>query len=202
MASKDRILRLKEETRVNILTAALQIVKEEGWQSLSLRKIADKIEYTAPIIYEYFANKEAILQELTRQGYTLLFNRLKEAKDQHQGPAEQIEAMWMAYWDFAFAEKEYYQVMYGVEVNCCAVQKKLEEAAWTADIFWDAIVELTKHKHPTEDEICTWYYTYWSIVHGLVSISIVNIGARSTRGDINTIVLKNAITGITRSIAD
>jgi len=52
MASKDRILRLKEETRCNILEAALQIVKEEGWQALSMRKIADMIEYTAPIIYE------------------------------------------------------------------------------------------------------------------------------------------------------
>ena len=43
MANKDRILRLKEETRMNILIAALRIVKEEGWQLLSLRKIADKI---------------------------------------------------------------------------------------------------------------------------------------------------------------
>jgi AcrR family transcriptional regulator len=198
MASKERILRLKEENRVNILSAALQIVKEEGWQALSLRKIADKIEYTAPIIYEYFANKEAILQELTRQGYALLFNKLKEAKEQHTEPAEQIEAMWMAYWNFAFAEKEYYQVMYGIEMNCCAYQQKFEEAAATADIFWDTIAELTKHKNPSEDDLCTWYYTYWSIVHGLVSINIVNIGARE---EIAKVVLKNAITGITNSIA-
>ena len=44
MASKERIQRLKEETRVNILDAAFTIVKEEGWQSLSMRKIADRIE--------------------------------------------------------------------------------------------------------------------------------------------------------------
>jgi len=198
MASKDRILRLKEDNRVNILTAALQIVKEEGWQALSLRKIADKIEYTAPIIYEYFANKEAILKELTRQGYCLLFNKLKEAKDGQPDPAAQLEAMWMAYWNFAFAEKEYYQVMYGVEMNCCAVKQKMDEARWTMDIIWDTITELTRHKNPTEDEICSWYYTYWSIIHGLVSINIVNIGASD---EINRIVLKNAITGITHSIS-
>ena len=61
MASKDRILRQKEETRNNILGAAYDIVKEEGWNGLSMRKIADRIEYTAPIIYEYFSNKEAII---------------------------------------------------------------------------------------------------------------------------------------------
>jgi len=52
MGSKERIARLKEDTRSNILDAALDIVKEDGWQALSMRKIADKIEYTAPIIYE------------------------------------------------------------------------------------------------------------------------------------------------------
>ena len=90
MASKDRILRLKEETRIKILEAALQIVKEDGWQALSMRKIADVIEYTAPIIYEYFANKEAILLELTRKGYLMLSRDLQEAKDKHLLPGKQL----------------------------------------------------------------------------------------------------------------
>jgi len=72
MGSKERIQRIKDENRTNILDAALQIVKEEGWQALSMRKIADIIEYTAPMIYEYFANKDAILNELANQGYLLL----------------------------------------------------------------------------------------------------------------------------------
>jgi len=199
MASKERIQRLKEETRTNILTAALQIVKEEGWQALSLRKIADLIEYTAPIIYEYFTNKEAILLELTRQGYKLLFTQIQEAKSKHRLPAKQLEAMWMAYWNFAFAEKEYYQIMYGVEMNCCAVQKSLGEAKWPANLFLDVIRDLAKGKNATEDELCMWYYTYWSIVHGLISINIVRIG---TTDEINRQILKNAIAGIARSITD
>ena len=85
MASKDRILRLKEETRINILDASLQIVKEDGWQALSMRKIADVIEYTAPIIYEYFSNKEAILRELTRKGFLILGRDMKAAKEKNTG---------------------------------------------------------------------------------------------------------------------
>src|ERR1700761_7095864 len=106
MGSKERIHRLKEQTRVNILDAAYDIVKDEGWQALSMRKIADKIEYTAPIIYEYYANKEAILLELTKKGYQLLADRMKGAAAKHPGPEEQIEAMWLAYWNFAFEQKE------------------------------------------------------------------------------------------------
>src|ERR1700740_564856 len=102
MASKDRIMRMKEENRKNILMASLNIVKEEGWQALSMRKIAEKIEYTAPMIYEYFANKEAIVLELTRKGFMILSRDMRAAKEQHETPEAQLEAMWLAYWNFAF----------------------------------------------------------------------------------------------------
>ena len=96
MASKERIQRLKEETKINILEAAYKIVKEEGWQALSMRKIADEIEYTAPIIYEYFSNKEAILAELNKKGYHYLTKEMEEAAKQHELPVDQLEEMWMA----------------------------------------------------------------------------------------------------------
>src|SRR3977135_3719187 len=114
MGSKERIHRLKEQTRINILDAAHDIVKEEGWQALSMRKIAEKIEYTAPMIYEYYANKEAILLELTKKGYLLLGEKMKEAASQHSTPEARLEALWLAYWNFAFEEQEYYQLMFGV----------------------------------------------------------------------------------------
>lgn len=198
MASKERIQRTKEETRQKILTAALHIVKEEGWQSLSLRKIADVIEYTAPIIYEYFANKEAILLELTRQGYALLSDKLRQAKEAHDSPAQQIEAMWMTYWNFAFAEKEYYQLMFGVEMICCEAKKSCPESEEPYDLISESIERLMAAKNPSEDEICRRYYTYWSIVHGLISINIVRKGATD---EINRQILTDAISGITLAIS-
>jgi AcrR family transcriptional regulator len=194
MGSKDRILRLKEETRINILEAALQIVKDEGWQALSMRKIADVIEYTAPIIYEYFANKEAILLELTRKGYLILARDLKEAKGKHRLPAKQLEAMWLAYWNFAFANKELYQVMYGVTTTFnCELANTMEEA----DLPWDLVTEVIGQlMHITDMDsgiICTKYYTFWSVVHGLVSINLLSKGFSD---EVNRQVLKDAIGGI------
>ncbi|GGG99904.1 TetR/AcrR family transcriptional regulator [Mucilaginibacter phyllosphaerae] len=198
MASKDRILRLKEETRTNILEAALQIVKEEGWQALSMRKIADVIEYTAPIIYEYFANKEAILLELTRQGYLKLSKQLQEAKDQHASPADQLEEMWLTYWNFAFANKELYQIMFGVTTSCsCEMVNKLPEAECPWNIFSASIGQLMGISDMDSDIICTKYYTFWSIVHGLVSINLLD---RGDSDKINRQVLRDAITGIIKSI--
>ncbi len=54
MGITERRLRQKEEVRNNILVTAWQMVKEEGWQSLSIRKIADAIEYSVPVIYDHF----------------------------------------------------------------------------------------------------------------------------------------------------
>src|SRR6202012_4448303 len=104
MGTLERKQRLKEEVRCRILEASWQIVKKEGWQALSMRKIADAIEYTAPIIYGYFENKDALMIEFTRKGYMHLTEYLKEAKAKHRLPAKQLEAMWFAYWNFAFAE--------------------------------------------------------------------------------------------------
>jgi AcrR family transcriptional regulator len=199
MASKDRILRLKEATRNSILDAALQIVKSEGWQALSMRKIADLIEYTAPVIYEHFANKDAILLELTRKGYLLLSKELKEAKSHHDSPAGQLEAMWIAYWNFAFANTELYQVMFGVSTNCvCDMVNNLSEAKLPWDLFSSSISELMQIPDLDSDIICTKYYTFWSVVHGLISINILG---RNSSDDINRQVLRDAITGIIRSIS-
>ena len=130
MASKDRILRQKEETRNNILEAAYSIVKEDGWQGLSMRKIADKIEYTAPIIYEYFSNKEAILNELTGKGFIKLSKELQNARAKFDKPEDQLEAMWMTYWDFAFTKTEMYQLMFGVQKTCCAQRSYAQEGPY------------------------------------------------------------------------
>lgn len=196
MASKDRILRLKEETRNNILDAACKIVKEEGWQGLSLRKIADAIEYTAPIIYEYFANKEAILQELTKKGYLVLNKDLIQAKKSKDNPAEQLEVMWLAYWKFAFENKEMYQLMFGVEMTTCHMVA-FPEVQTPYDLFTETIIEVMGDKNTDEDTICQKYYTYYSVVHGLISINLVGNGLPN---DMNLQILKDAIIGITRSL--
>jgi AcrR family transcriptional regulator len=199
MASKDRILRLKEETRCNILEASLQIVKEEGWQALSMRKIADKIEYTAPIIYEYFSNKEAILLELNRKGFLLLARDLQEAKSKHRLPAKQLEAMWVAYWNFAFENKELYQGMFGVTTNCCEMVNKLPEADMPWDIFTEVIGELIGITDMESEIICKKYYTFWSVVHGLISINLLS---RGFSDEMNRQVLRDAISGIITTIND
>ena len=64
MGIKERRDRERQELKQAILEAAREIAAREGWQAVTIRKVADRIEYSPPTIYEHFANKEAILIEL------------------------------------------------------------------------------------------------------------------------------------------
>lgn len=122
----------------------------------------------------------------------------KKKKALHKNPDKQLEAMWLAYWNFAFANKELYQVMFGVSTNCsCQEVKGLPEADLPWGLFTPVIGKLMHIEDLGSDIICTKYYTFWSIVHGLVSINILG---RESSDDINRQVLKDAITGLTKSI--
>ena len=199
MGSKERIQRGKEETRCNILDAALMIVKEDGWQALSMRKIADKIEYTAPIIYEYFANKEGILLELTRVGNGLLLKEFKVAEATHSKPEQQLSAMWMAYWNFAFEHRELYQLMFGVGMSscCCEMTKDMPEAKAGRKLIFETIAKIMSK--PNDEIICRKYYTFWSIIHGLISINLTRTG---TDDEMNQHILRDALQGIITTIND
>src|SRR5689334_25068747 len=107
MGITERRIREKEKVRTAIRTTSWQMVKDEGWQSLSIRKIADAIEYSVPVIYDHFENKEAILFEIGNEGFRLLSKKIGQAKLKHADPVEQLKLMADAYWNFALKNKEY-----------------------------------------------------------------------------------------------
>ena len=69
------------------------MVKDEGWQSLSIRKIAAAVDYSIPVIYDHFENKEAILFEFAKQGFHLLTKNIQKAVEKTADPAEQLKAI-------------------------------------------------------------------------------------------------------------
>ena len=114
MGIKQRRERERQEMRQSILSAAREIAAEEGWQAVTTRKVAERIEYSQPTIYEYFENKEAILLALLRSGYQQLVTVVQEAFASTDDPEARLLAMTEAYWDFAFRSPELYQVMHGL----------------------------------------------------------------------------------------
>ena len=199
MSIVERRRREKEALSSRILTTAWQIVKEEGWQSLSIRKIADAVEYSVPVIYDYFENKEAILLEFGKQGFELVIKKLKAARNTSPDPAEQLKAIANAYWNFAFKNKEYYQLMWGLNIPRCEVDKCMPERSVFRDLIMEpmtAIIEKGKNKNI---QTCIKYHTFWSILHGLISIKM--IAPPGDTEELNKMVLDDAIAGFIKNLS-
>jgi AcrR family transcriptional regulator len=197
MGSKERILRQKDDTRRRILDAALDMIKCEGCDALSMRKLAEHIEYTAPAIYEYFESKEALYTELARKGHLKLTAMVKLAKEAHTETAEQMEAMWLAYWNFAITYKELYQLMFAIGTGCCPAENQIAEAAIFPQMISEVIYSLYTSPEVSDEEVQKKYYTYWAVIHGLIAINMIQL----TRDEkMNQEILLGAIRGITALI--
>jgi AcrR family transcriptional regulator len=119
MALEARRERERQELKQAILSAALKTAAEEGWQKVTVRKIAELIEYSPPIIYGYFENKEAVLLELRREGFTkklaylqAAYNKVNQAK-----PEQIVIELARAYFRFACENPPLYQLMYEVGIT-------------------------------------------------------------------------------------
>ncbi len=115
MSHIERRQREKEEIKQSILDAARAIAIEEGWASVTIRKIADKIEYTPPIVYEYFENKEALFRELVYHGFRLMHKDFESIMRSDIDPKELIMILSMETWDFAENNPDLYQLMFSIE---------------------------------------------------------------------------------------
>lgn len=193
MEVKERKLRTKEESRTIILDAALRIAKEHGWHAVSMRKIADMINLTPPVIYDHFLNKEAILMELGRMGFVRLAAGICKAQQEQEPPEKQLESMWMAYWDFAFAEKEFYQLMFGIGTQGCCYNSSMPEVEVPATLIRNVMGQIMP-----EEQVLSACFSIWSAVHGLISLNLVY---KNNTTEFNQQVLMQAIRNVTASLS-
>ncbi|WP_454825268.1 TetR/AcrR family transcriptional regulator [Paraburkholderia xenovorans] len=111
MGIVERKNRQKQALRERILDAARRIVMREGFAALSMRKIADAIEYSPATLYLHFASRDEIAQALCAEGYAQLletFVPLAGIAD----PAERLKALGRAYVAFGVAHPETYRLIF------------------------------------------------------------------------------------------
>ena len=198
MEIAERKIRHREEVYTGILAAAWNMVITDGWQSLSIRKIADAIGYSVPVIYNHFENKEAILLEFSKEGFQKLAVVLQSARALHSSPFDQLHAMAEAYWDFSFELKEYYQLMFGLGLPACEMVNQIEEMKSMTSILIITIKEALAAGKNDQADYFLKFHTYWSILHGLVSIQMIDRQGKPDQ--IKKMILKDAMDGFCKSL--
>lgn len=102
-------------TQRAILDAARSIIVEDGLQALSMRTLADRIDYSPAGLYEYFSSKEGIVAAVCGDGQRSLFAAMDQV-DKRLSPLDYLEGIGMAYIGFALEHPDYFVVMFTAAV--------------------------------------------------------------------------------------
>jgi AcrR family transcriptional regulator len=111
MTITERRERERTETRDLILDAARELFISEGYEGVSMRKVAEKIEYSPTAIYVHFPNKQDLFLELCHSDFRKLaetFTRLEQLPD----PVERLRRLGMAYVEFGLQNPQHYRMMF------------------------------------------------------------------------------------------
>ncbi len=172
MKHHERRNRERQELKQKILHAARELALRDGWQAVTIRKIAERVEYSPPAIYEYFESKEVILLELMREGFRAVLTSLQNANQADADPLARFVAMGKAYWRFAWQNPELYQVMHslgGVPFGTAEAPLEAKEVfAFVKDRARETRQALGV-RGPVTDEMIE---IVWATLHGLVSLSM------------------------------
>jgi len=184
MGSRERRQREKLETRDKILEAARELFVQHGYEGVSMRKVAEKIEYSPTTIYLHFADKESLFKELCQRDFAHLARVFQEgAKRQQRGmqadPAQRLLQAGLGYIQFGAQYPNHYKLMFmtphpkplpdkcddqrkgNPELDAYAFLKHGVQQAIDAGVFREGLndVELVSQ-------------ILWSAVHGVISLEI------------------------------
>ncbi len=109
-ASAQRRERERAQLREAILEAAQHILEKEGHEAISIRAVAEAIEYAPATLYIHFSDKESILAELGRRGFERIAARMRPVAE--VGPIDRLVGLGQTYLDFAINNPHLYELMF------------------------------------------------------------------------------------------
>ena len=159
----------KAALKSSISSAARAIVQAEGSDALTIRKVAEAIGYTAPTIYEFFENKNALLYEVMEMGFGEWLEDIRKAtKSKGKGP-EFVNALAKATWKFAFGNKQLYLLMHSLTGIPFGTDKAPQNARAIYQVIYDGLERsgITYREPEVAVEMI------WASMHGWISLTLM-----------------------------
>jgi AcrR family transcriptional regulator len=177
MGPKERRAREREEIRTVILDAARELFVSDGYDAVTMRRIADRIEYSPTAIYFHFRDKEALLKELCETDFLTLaqqFTKIAQVKD----PVERLRRTGLAYIEFGIQNPNHYRLMFmtphpPIEHDEELVRKGNPEEdayAFLHSIISECVAQGRFRSELKDVDLLA--QVIWSSVHGVISLQI------------------------------
>lgn len=150
----------RSQLRADILTAARDLAEQAGgYEPVTMRQVAERVGYTAPVVYEYFASKRDLLIGALTAGFAELAAVLAERPRTRAAAAA-------ALWDFANANPRLYLLMHNLVDVPFGTAETPEPARRCFDLLRQAVAQ---SQHADLDDATD---LFWAQTHGLIVLSL------------------------------
>jgi AcrR family transcriptional regulator len=158
--------RQRAEREARIVSAARAIAEREGWEAVTIRRLADEIEYSQPVLYSHFENRDAIVAAVAVEGFRELAAALREAPSQSAGRRDAVTNVAIAYLAFAREHPALYAAMFilPTALRFAAADTRPELKAGF-DAFAAAVAPFC-----ADVDVETVTETFWAALHGLAEL--------------------------------
>lgn len=188
MGIKERKQQEKNEMKELIKKTALNLFLDEGYNHITMRHIAEKIQYSPATIYLYFKSKDEILYTLCREGFEKLYEKQKlslEIKDPRLRLLKQGET----YISFALENPEYYDLMFMMRGRVISMNEKedIDIGLASYELLKSNIKDCMDAGFFPSTNIDVAAFSLWSCVHGIASLIIRGRGIMFPEKEINNL---------------
>lgn len=179
MGISERKERQKAELREHILHVARDMVMKEGFDALSMRKLAEAVEYAPATLYLHFENRDAIARELCVRGFQELLAVLEPAAAVAD-PVERLSRLTEAYLAFGLKQPETYRLIFMEDPRLSAAlfQDQQDGAGPKSFAVLLRVFEDLEAAGRTPDAIppARLAEVFWAGLHGIVSLKLTCSG--------------------------
>lgn len=161
----------KEELRRVILDAAREIFVDQGYEGFSMRRLAEKIEYSPGSIYLHFKNKEELFEVLVEESFARLLVTLSQLRNRRHwpDPVDELRHGMQAYIEFGLKNQGDYRFVFMLS---SPLQKRPYKVSEAFDVLRDMVRRCVEEKrfHAADVELTS--QALWSSIHGITSLLI------------------------------
>lgn len=117
----------KEQFRREILDSAREVFINDGYDGFSMRKLAEKIDYSPTTIYIYFKNKDDLLFAISEEFFANFFAELNHIRSVSQDPVETLRQAFHYLIDFGLKNPNQYKVIFFAKGDVYGTQEEFEK---------------------------------------------------------------------------
>ncbi|MFF7801674.1 TetR/AcrR family transcriptional regulator [Streptomyces olivaceus] len=151
-----------------IVATARELAEQQGWDAVTTRRLAERIEYSQPVLYSHFRGKREIIGAVALEGAAEMAAELRGATAVADGPRARVAALARAYLDFAEGNPAVYDAMFRLDGGLAFAREDTPEPL--KDAFAALLESLGE---VTGDGVHPGLFTevFWAALHGLATLT-------------------------------